>query len=284
MTAAQEPRRGRLEGQVALVTGAARGQGRSHAVHLAREGADIIAIDIDRQIPGLRYKTATQGDLAETIRQVEALGRQVIAGVVDVRDAPRMLEVVRAAVAELGRLDIVVANAGVAYTDPAHLMSSEMWSTVIDINLTGVWNTCNASIPHLIEGGRGGSIIITSSVLGLSGNNNTTAYAASKHGVVGLMKVLAGELGPHRIRVNTLHPSQVNTPMIMHEGMFRVFAPELENPTKDDFAERSLNMHQMPVPWSEPSDISEAVLFLCCDSGRYITGVTLPIDVGLLSR
>jgi SDR family mycofactocin-dependent oxidoreductase len=270
----------RLEGQVALVTGAARGQGRSHALRLAAEGADIVAVDICADVPEATYPMATWEDLNETVRQVENLDRRILAAEADVRDATTLQVVVTDAVTELGRLDIVSANAGIASSGRAHEISEATWQAVIGINLTGVWNTCSAALPHLIGSGRGGSIIITSSAAGLKGMQNLSAYGTAKHAVVGLMRTLALELGPHRIRVNTLHPTQVDSPMIMREDTYQLFAPDLESPTRDDFAQRSQTMHALPVPWVEPLDVSEALLFLASDTGRYITGAALPVDAG----
>jgi SDR family mycofactocin-dependent oxidoreductase len=276
---------GRLEGKVAFITGAARGQGRSHAVRLAEEGADIIAVDVCKQLDGVTFPMSTPEDLDETAAQVKALGRRIVAVQADVRDHDALQAAVDDGVTELGRLDIVAANAGLG-SDGALLseMSEKTWRDMIDVNLTGVWLTTKVSIPHLIAGGQGGSVILTSSVGGLKGYANIGHYIAAKHGVVGLMRTLAAELGPHRIRVNSLHPTQVNTPMVMHEATYRMFRPDLPNPTKDDFAAVSQAMHMLPVPWVEPLDISNAIVFLASDEGRYLTGVTLPIDAGALLK
>ena len=271
---------GRVQGQVALVTGAARGQGRSHALRLAAEGADIVAVDIATDIPEVSYPMATPDDLGDTVREIRAHGRRAVAAAVDVRDHDLLTKVVADAVGELGRLDIVVANAGIASNGRAHEIDPAVWQAVLGVNLTGVWNTCQASLPHLIQGGRGGSIVVTSSAAGLRGYQNLAAYGSAKHAVVGLMRTLALELGPHRIRVNTLHPTQVDTPMIMREDTFRLFAPDVPEPTRDDFAERSQAMHALPVPWIEPVDVTEALLFLVSDAGRYVTGTSVPVDAG----
>src|SRR4051812_42702449 len=262
---------GRVEGKVAFITGAARGQGRSHAIRLAEEGADIIAVDVCKQLDGVLFPMSTPEDLDETAAQVKALGRRIVAVQADVRDHDALQAAVDDGVTELGRLDIVVANAGLG-SDGALLadMTEKTWRDMIDVNLTGVWLTTKVSIPHLIAGGEGGSVILTSSVGGLKGYANIGHYIAAKHGVVGLMRTLAAELGPHRIRVNSLHPTQVNTPMVMHEGTYRMFRPDLPNPTKDDFAAVSQAMHMLPVPWVEPLDISNAIVFLASDEGRYL--------------
>jgi (+)-trans-carveol dehydrogenase len=275
---------GRVEGKVAFVTGAARGQGRSHAVRLAQEGADVIAVDICKQIDSVPMPMATPDDLAETVRQVEELDRRIVATLADVRDYPGLKRALDEGVAQLGRLDIVAANAGIASFGPAEELSDESWQDMIDVNLTGVWHTCKAAIPHLKAGGHGGSIIITSSAAGLKGYANVSHYVAAKHGVVGLMRTLAQELAPHMIRVNSIHPTQVDTPMIMNETAFRLFLPDHEHPTVEDFRPVSQTMNALPVPWVDAVDISNAVLFLASDEARYITGVPLPVDAGTLIR
>jgi (+)-trans-carveol dehydrogenase len=276
---------GRLEGKVAFVTGAARGQGRSHAVRLAEEGADIIAVDVCAQLDGVRFPMSTPADLDETVALVKDRGRRIHAVQADVRDHDALKATVDEGVRQFGRLDVVAANAGLG-SDGALLadMTEKTWRDMIDVNLTGVWLTAKVSIPHLIAGGRGGSIVLTSSVGGLRGHAHIGHYIAAKHGVVGLMRTLAWELGPHAIRVNSLHPTQVNTPMVMHEGTYRMFRPDLENPTVDDFAAVSQGMHLLPVPWVEPVDISNAIVYLASDEGRYLTGVTLPVDAGALLK
>lgn len=272
---------GRVEGKVAFITGAARGQGRSHAVRLAQEGADIIAVDICEDIPGVVYSGATEDDLAETVRQVEALDRRIVAQKADVRDLAQLKEAVGQGVAELGKLDIVSANAGILNTPaPAEDLAEDSWATMIDINLTGVWKTCAAAIPHLKAGGSGGSIILTSSEAGLIGYQNVAHYVSAKHGVVGLMRTLALELAPDSIRVNSLHPTQVDTDMIQNESTYRMFSPDLDHPTRDDFAAASQAVNALPIPWVESVDISNALLFLASDEARYITGVPLPVDAG----
>jgi (+)-trans-carveol dehydrogenase len=275
---------GRVEGKVAFVTGAARGQGRSHALRLAEEGADVIAVDICKQIDSVPMPMATPDDLAETVRQVEELDRRIVATQADVRDYAGLKQVLDEGVAQLGRLDIVAANAGIGSFGAADELPEQTWQDMIDVNLTGVWHTCKAAIPHLKAGGRGGSIVITSSAAGLKGYANLAHYVSAKHGVVGLMRTLAQELAPHMIRVNSIHPTQVDTPMIMNETAFRLFLPDHEHPTVEDFAPVSQTMNALPIPWVEPVDISNAVLFLASDEGRYITGVTLPVDAGTLIK
>ncbi len=271
----------RLEGKVAFITGAARGQGRSHAVRLAQEGADIIAVDVCRQVETVPYPTATPEDLAETVRQVEALDRRIIAAEVDVRDLAGLTSAVGDGVAELGRLDIVVANAGISTPTPSSLeMDEETWQTMIDVNLTGVWKTLRASVPHVIAGGRGGSVVITSSLAAIYANAGTAHYSAAKAGLVMMAKVLAKELAPQSIRVNTIHPTTVATDMILNDATYRLFRPDVENPTRADFEEAALTLNALPVPALESVDISNAVMYLVSDDGRYVTGTTHVVDAG----
>jgi len=269
-----------LDGQVAFITGAARGQGRSHAVTLAAAGADIIAVDICEQMDTVGYGLATAEDLAETVRQVEALGRRIVARPADVRDTGSLRAAVDDGVRELGRLDIVVANAGILSSGSLGELGERAWRDMIDVNLTGVWRTTKVAIPHLLAGGRGGSIVLTSSVAGLKSYPNVAHYVAAKHGVVGLMRALAVELAPHGIRVNTVNPTQVDTDMIQNDVMYRLFVPDEENPTKEQFAAASRATALLPVDWIESVDVSNALLFLTSDMARYITGVALPIDAG----
>jgi (+)-trans-carveol dehydrogenase/(-)-trans-carveol dehydrogenase len=272
---------GRVEGKVAFITGAARGQGRSHAIRLAEEGADIIAVDICEDVEGVPYPGPTEDDLAQTVKEVEALDRRIVATKADVRDYDALKGALDAGVAELGRLDIVSANAGIGLSPATSQdISESVWRTMLDINLTGVWHTTKAATPHLIEGGRGGSMILTSSAAGLKAYQNASQYVSAKHGVVGLMRTLALELAPHMIRVNSVHPTQVDTPMIQNQATYSLFRPDLEHPTREDFEPASQEMNALPIPWVEAVDISNAVLFLASDEARYITGVTLSIDAG----
>ncbi|GFZ93667.1 mycofactocin-coupled SDR family oxidoreductase [Nesterenkonia alkaliphila] len=273
----------RLEGKVALISGAARGQGRSHAVRLAEEGADIIAFDICEGVSTDSAPGATEADLQETIRQVEGLDRRIVAEKADVRDLDQIKRVVDMGVAELGgRLDIVAGNAGILGTpNRAHEIPDEDFVDMQEINLTGVWRTCKAAIPHMKAAGNGGSIVLTSSGAGLQANENIAHYVAAKHGVVGLMRTLALELAPEKIRVNSLHPTMVDTPMIMHDSMYQLFRPDLDNPTRENLGEVGLQMNALPIPWVEAIDISNALVWLSSDEGRYVTGVTLPVDAGV---
>lgn len=273
---------GRVEGKVALITGAARGQGRSHALRLAGEGADIIAVDACRPVGTIAYDLATTDDLQQTVDEVNRLGRNVASYEADVRDAAGLRQAVDDGVAQMGRLDIVCANAGILSDGLTHELSEQTWQDMIDINLTGVWKTCRVAIPHLIAGGRGGSIVLTSSVAGLRSYAGVSHYVSAKHGVVGLMKTMAQELAEHRIRVNTVNPTQVDTAMIQNDSMYRLFCPDVAEPTRDDFAAASAATILLPIDWVEPSDVSNAVLFLASDEARYITGVALPVDGGAL--
>jgi SDR family mycofactocin-dependent oxidoreductase len=271
---------GRLTGKVAFITGAARGQGRAHAVRLAEEGADIIAVDICADLASVPYELGSWDELQETAAAVEQLDRRIVTAKADVRSREQLSEAVARGVAELGRLDIVCANAGIWSHAPFVDMTDEMYHEMIDVNQHGPYNTCKATVPHLIEQGEGGSIIITSSTAGRKGFPNHAHYASSKHAVVGLMRTLANELAPNYIRVNTVHPSSVFTKMNQNQAMWELFAPGVENPTYDDFGETFTSLNLIPVPWLQPEDVSAAVAFLASDDARYITGITLPVDAG----
>lgn len=273
---------GRVAGKVAFITGAARGQGRAHAVRLAEEGADIIALDLCGDVDTAGYPGATPADLAETVAQVEKLDRRIVAVQGDVRDLDGLRAAVEHGVAELGRLDIVVANAGIAGSGtPTEMLSQNSWATMLDINLTGVWHTAKAAVPHLADGG---SITLTSSMLGLRGGGYMAHYASAKHGLVGLMHALANELAPRSIRVNSIHPGNVLTPMVDNENFFRAVRPDLAEPTLADAAEAIGHYHLLPVPFIEARDVSNAVLFLASDEARYVTGVALPVDAGAVAK
>jgi len=263
---------GRVAGKVAFITGAARGQGRSHAIRLAEEGADIIAVDVLKDYDSLPYRMATEADLAETVKQVEALDRRIFATRADVRDADALKKAADDGVAELGRLDIVSANAGIATAQEWDHVSPQVWQDTIDTNLTGVWNTIVATAPHLIRNG-GGSIILTSSVAGVKGLPFLAPYVAAKFGVTGLAKVMANELAEHNIRVNSVHPTGVMTPMA--HGLSGITAlverhPQLGLP----------HMNTLDVQALEPRDVSNAVLYLASDESRYVTGLEFRVDAG----
>ncbi|WP_009478499.1 mycofactocin-coupled SDR family oxidoreductase [Rhodococcus sp. JVH1] len=278
---------GRVEKKVALITGAARGQGRSHAVRLAEEGADIIAIDICAQIESANHTMSTEEDLRQTELEVEKLDRRIVTIKADVRNRDALNRAVNEAVDELGRLDIVSINAGIASIHPTLAMPEQSWHDVIDINLTGAYNTAAVTIPHIIAGGRGGSVVFTSSALGVTAVQNLAHYAAAKHGMLGLMKTLALELGQHLIRVNAILPTNVDTEMIQNETVRKLFMPHLDKPTRAD-AEKPDSSYVaaniLPIPWVSPVDISNALLFLASDEARYITGISLPVDAGFLLK
>ena len=275
---------GKLEGKVAFITGAARGQGRSHAIRLAEEGADIIALDLCAQLDTVEYPLSTPDDLAETVKLVEDTGRTIMARQADVRDADAVQAVVDDGVGQLGRLDIIIANAGIMPIIGERSQRRQAWHDAIDVMLSGVFNTVEAGLPTLLEGGRGGSIVITSSSAGLYvGGMKKSAksaggwgYVAAKHGVVGLMRAYAVAFGPDNIRCNSIHPTGVATPMVMNEAFLK-FGEE-----HPDFADTMQNL--LPVPLIEPIDVSNAILYLCSEDGRYVTGVTFPVDAGLIIR
>jgi (+)-trans-carveol dehydrogenase len=277
---------GRVEGKVAFITGAARGQGRSHAVRLAQEGADIIAIDVCKPISSSsEIPPSTADDLAQTADLVKAQNRRIVTAEVDVRDYDALKAAVDSGVEQLGRLDIIVANAGIGNGgNTLDKTNEDDWKDMIDVNLTGVWHTVKAGVPHLLSSGRGGSIVLTSSVGGLKAYPHTGHYIAAKHGVVGLMRTFAVELGAQNIRVNSVHPTNVNTPMFMNEGTMKLFRPDLENPGPDDMKVVAQLMHTLPVGWVEPVDISNAVLFLASDEARYVTGLPLTVDAGSMLK
>ncbi|HEY3629648.1 MAG TPA: mycofactocin-coupled SDR family oxidoreductase [Jatrophihabitantaceae bacterium] len=263
---------GRVEGKVAFITGAARGQGRSHAVRLAEEGADIIAVDLCQDYDTVAYAMGTADDLAETVKEVEALDRRIIASQVDVRDRDALKKAVDDGVAQLGRLDIVSANAGICTVQSWDEVTPQIWQDTLDTNLTGVWNTMVATTPHLIAAG-GGSIICTSSTAGIKGLPFLAPYVAAKHGVVGIARTMANELARHKIRVNTVHPTGVDTPMTTGLG-------GLEGLINSDPELGPMFMNTFPVEIVDARDISNAVLFLASDEARYVTGLEFTVDAG----
>jgi SDR family mycofactocin-dependent oxidoreductase len=273
---------GRFDGKVAFITGAGRGQGRSHALRLAAEGADVIALDLCAEtVETVGYGLSTADDLDQTIAGVQSCGGRAVKGVADVRDLAQVQAVVDAGLDELGRIDIVCANAGIGTWATCWEMTPEQWKDMIDVNLTGVFNATRAALPSMVERGEGGAIVLTSSTAGLIGYQHTAHYTAAKHGVIGLMKVMAQELGPHRIRVNAVCPTTVNTPLVVNDLTFELFAPGVPKPGPQDVREPFAALNILPdVPWIEPEDVSEAVVWLCSDAARYVTGVALPIDAG----
>lgn len=270
---------GRLDGKVAVITGAARGQGRSHAVRLANEGADVVACDIaDITLTSVPYELATRDELKETKQIVEEHGRRCLAMQGDVRSTTQMTELADETMRQFGRIDILVANAGIlSLSDTTWDLTDQQWEEMIDVNLTGVFKSCRAVVPHMLHGGRGGAIIITSSIAGLKGVAGCTHYTAAKHGVVGLMRTLARELAPYSIRVNTLHPTGVDTPMSNNE-YFRSWL-DSHNELAD-----AMRANMMPIEALPASAITDAVAWLVSDEARWVTGVTVPVDAGFLLK
>ncbi|MEK8073116.1 mycofactocin-coupled SDR family oxidoreductase [Rhodococcoides navarretei] len=277
---------GQFDGKVAFITGAARGQGRSHAVRLAEEGADIIAVDICKPIDSVTpfYSLAEPSDLDETVSLIEGMGRRIVARQADVRDLAGLQAAFAAGIAELGRVDIVLANAGIFISHDAANVPEESWRDVIDINLTGVFFTAQVAIPQLVEQGDGGVILLTSSTAGMQGYANAPHYTASKHGVVGLMKSLAQELGKHGIRVNSIHPTGVDTPMIQNERTWGLFSPGDPNPNREKAAETMKVSNLLPVPWIDPREVSNLVAWLVSDQARNVTASQYSIDAGAVNK
>lgn len=275
---------GRFEGKVAVITGAARGQGRSHAVRLAQGGADIIAIDLCKPIDSLEYPLSSPQDLQETVALIEGEGRKVAAFEADVRDAEGLKRAIDDGVTQLGAPQIVLANAGIMPVLGKAAFAHQAWLDAIDVMLTGVVNTIDASIPHMLEAGQGGSIVITSSTAGFKGyatsprvaSKGLLGYVAAKHGAVGVMRFYAGAYASENIRVNTVHPTGVNTPMVANEG-FGTWVAENQEMVG---ALRNL----LPVELIEAADVTNVVEFLCTDEARYITGVALPVDAGFVVK
>jgi SDR family mycofactocin-dependent oxidoreductase len=274
---------GRVEGRVAVITGAARGQGRSHAVTLAREGADIVAIDVcEAAAAKLPYELATSADMAETARQVEALGRRCIAVKADVRNTAQMNDAINGAAAELGRIDIVVANAGICTAQTWEGVDDDVWEATIATNLTGVWKTIRPAVPHLIAAG-GGAVVMTASMAALRGQPGELPYSTAKAGLFGLMQTLSAELAPQRIRVNTISPGNTASPMFHAQAFVDMFVGH-PNATLEELKFPSGAMTLLPIPWIEAQDVSNAVLFLVSDEGRYVTGINLSVDGGSFNQ
>jgi SDR family mycofactocin-dependent oxidoreductase len=270
-----------LEGKVAFITGIGKGQGRSHAVRLAREGAHIIGIDALKTYPWMNYRLADQSDVEETIRLVEAEGRRVFFRQADVTDLSSLETSLEAGVAEFGRLDVVAANAGAfPKGDLTWEADVSAWRECVEVNLFGVFHTVHAAVPHMVKAGNGGSIIITSSGAAIVSGSYLSDYSAAKAALLSLTRTLAVELAPHWIRVNAICPGAVNTDMIANEAIYRMFRPDLDAPTREDTIDVWKSKHLLPVPWLEPSDISNAVAWLASDEARLVTGVTLPVDAG----
>jgi len=273
---------GTLEGKVAFVTGAARGQGRSHAIRLAQEGADIIALDACSTPDWLSYPLATEADLAQTVKEVEALDRRIIARKADTRDLAAVRSVLDQGVAELGgRLDIVAANAAIiSWPRDTWEIDVDQFRELIDVTLTGTFITVKSAVPAMIAAGHGGLIVLTSSGAAITAGPGLADYKAAKSGVLALKDTLACELAPHFIRVNAICPTAVDTPMIQNENLYRAFRPDLPAPGRDDVRDGFAQMNLLPIPWVDPVDVSNAIVWLASDAARYVTGVTLPVDAG----
>jgi SDR family mycofactocin-dependent oxidoreductase len=272
-----------LAGKVALVTGAARGQGRSHALRLAKDGAAIIAVDLCEQMETVNdyYAMATPEDLQETVRQVEALGGRIHAAQVDVRDIDALTTAVDAGVTALGGVNIVVANAGIfTFGSETHLVTADEWQELMDVNVKGVWHTYKAAAPHLLAAGDGGSVIIIASLAGFKGIANVAAYTTTKHAIVGLMKVLANELGPQGIRVNTIHPNSIDTDMVKNTRTFKLFRPDLDDPKAEDAEAAFAGLNPMGKAWIESEHVSNAVAWLAGPESYYVSGGQIPVDGG----
>jgi (+)-trans-carveol dehydrogenase len=273
---------GRLTDKVALISGVARGQGRSHALRLASEGVSIIGFDGLCTYDTVPYKQATQADLDETVRLVEAAGGRILVGQADVRSRHEIDAVVEKGLAEFGRIDIVLANAGIGINSvPFWQVTQQEWDDVIGVCLTGVWNTVSAAVPAMIEEGRGGSIVLTSSAAALKAAPQLGPYIAAKTGVIGLMKSMANDLAPHRIRINCIAPTAVPTDFVLNDRLYQIFCPDVENPTVEDASKILAGMHPLREPWVEPGDVSAAVAYLASDEARFVTGIVLPVDLGL---
>ena len=270
-----------LNGSVAFISGAARGQGRSHAVRLAREGVKIVGFDLCAQIETVPFDMSTPEDLAETERLVKEAGSEMVAVVADVRDQDQVDQALRAGLDRFGRLDIVLGNAGIINNyKKTWKLDEDDFRNVIDVNIVGVWHTLKAAVPTLIEQGDGGSIVLTGSAASVSGIPNLASYVASKHAVLGLMRTLAKELGRYQIRVNAVMPGNCNTPMFDNDGIKRLYVPDAEEPSMETFLERAATMSPMRNPYVEPEDISEAIAYLVSPAGRLVSGVALPVDGG----
>ncbi|MEU6192217.1 mycofactocin-coupled SDR family oxidoreductase [Streptomyces sp. NPDC047061] len=270
----------RFKDKVVFITGVARGQGRQHAVRFAREGAHVIGLDIADTIPTVHYPSAAKSDLDETVRLIKEAGGQSVIHQGDVRNQDAVTAVVQAGMERFGRIDVVLPTAGITSLGRLWELDDAQWDELIGINLTGVWRTLRATIPHMIEGGNGGSIVLTGSIAGLIGMPGLAHYAASKHGVNGLMRSLANELAPHGIRVNSVNPTNVATPMILNDVTYQHFRPDVPGATQEDAIAAFSSYNLLRTPWIEPDDVSNAVLWLSSDEARYLTGVALPVDTG----
>lgn len=269
---------GKLAGRVALITGAARGLGRSHALRLAEEGADVVAVDICAPVASVPYPSATPADLERTVKMVSSCGRQCLAIQADVRDYAMMEDVTRTALGEFGHLDVIVANAGIASFAPIWELRPEQWQETIAVNLTGAFNTIRPALPAMIAADRGGSIVLISSVAGLAAFPNVAHYNASKHGITGLMRSLSVELAQFGIRANSVHPTTVDTPMVHNQAFYSLVGAT----TEEQAARAFRKSNAIGVPWVGAGDVSSAVLWLASDESSYVTGTALPVDAGAL--
>jgi (+)-trans-carveol dehydrogenase len=275
---------GRLDGKVAMVTGAGRGLGRAFCSRLAEEGSDVICLDLAAPIDSVEYELAGSADLDETVSLVEAMGQTAIAVVADVRDQTQLDAAVATGIERFGAIDVVCPNAGILSHGLAWDLTEDQWTAMVDIALSGAWRTAKAAIPAMIAAGNGGSIIFTSSAVGLKPASGLAHYVAAKHGVVGLARALALELGEHGIRVNTVNPTVVDTPMVFNEPTYRAFVPDKDEPTRADVTEVYANLNALPVAVIDPVDVANAVVWLASEEARYVTGVALPVDAGNLQK
>jgi len=275
---------GQLDGKVAFITGVARGQGRSHALTLAREGADIIGLDLCGDIESTTYPGTTPADLDDTERLIKETGRRALLSQADVRDYDQVEAAFRRGLDQLGRVDIIIPNAGICAGGKTWEIGTDAWRETLDINLTGAWHAVKAAVPTMISQGQGGSVVFIGSTEALKGAENMASYAASKHGITGLMTCLARELGQYNIRVNSVNPTCVDTNMIQNPYVWGLFQPDNPNPTRESVEGTFAGTHILPVPWMEPIDVSRSILYLVGESGRYITASTLVIDAGFIVK
>jgi SDR family mycofactocin-dependent oxidoreductase len=271
----------KLDGSVAFISGVARGQGRSHALRLAKDGVKIIGFDLCRQVSTVPFDMSRPENLAETERLVREAGSEMVSTVADVRDQEQVNTALQAGLDRFGRLDIVLANAGIIHNyKKTWMIDDDDFRNVIDVNIVGVWHTAKAAIPRLIEQGEGGCVVLTGSGASVSGIPNLAGYVASKHAVLGLMRTMAKELGRYQIRVNAVMPGNCNTPMFDNDGIRRLYVPDAEEPSTEVFLQRAAAMSPMRNPYVEPNDVSEAIAYLVSPAGRWVSGVALPIDGG----
>ena len=270
---------GVVEGRIALVTGAARGQGRAHAIALANEGADLIVTDLCADIGTVPYPLGTAAELAETVAMVEATGQRCLSMPADIRDTAGIGLVVEAGIEAFGRIDICVANAGVTGYGKFHELDDDTWNDMIDVDLTGTFKTIRAVLPHMLER-RYGRIIATSSMAGRMGNANLAHYVAAKWGVIGMVKSLAMEVANKGITVNAIAPAAVDTAMLHNEAMYKLFCPDMDAPTREDVTPRYQAMNRLGVAWMEPEEVSRAVLFVAADAASSMTGQVIEVSLG----